>query len=174
MSKQPFPLEDTPSWSKWSRLTESSTSQNSGSSSELPETPTPISTVILVTPTITGTSVTKVESPQLPEDTRSKPSETSTQVVQQEVHSQHKVAQQEITFEPEYVQPEVNPKPITIQSEATSKLEVVQEAQPEPVFLLPEHLDLEIEQSKVVTIPKDNRRVQPQISITIDISRLPQ
>ena len=37
MSKLPLPHEATPSQQKWSRLTESSTSQTSGSSFELQE-----------------------------------------------------------------------------------------------------------------------------------------
>ena len=81
--------------------------------------------MIPVTPTITGTSVTEVESPQLPEDTRSDPSETVTQVVQQEVDSQPKVVQQEITSELEFVQLKVDPKPIIVQQEVTSEPEVV-------------------------------------------------
>ena len=44
-----------------------------------------------VTPTVTSTSVTKVESPQLPQETRTESSETVTQVVQQQVDSQTKV-----------------------------------------------------------------------------------
>lgn len=66
-SKPPLMPEATPTQSKQSHLIGSSTSQAFGSSSELPKTPIPISTVTPVTPIVTGTSVTEVESPQLPE-----------------------------------------------------------------------------------------------------------
>ena len=78
--KPPLPLEATPIRSKRSHLTESSTSQTYGSF-ELPKTPISVSTVTQVTPIITSIFVTKVESPQLLEDTRSEPSEIVTQVV---------------------------------------------------------------------------------------------
>ena len=120
-SKPPLPPEATPILSKQSRLTRSSTSQASGSSFELPETPIPISTVTLVTPTIIGTSVTEVESPQLLEETRTESSEMVTQVVQQQVDSQPKVVQQEITSELESIQPEADLEPIIVQSEVTSE-----------------------------------------------------
>jgi len=81
-----------------------------------------------------------------------------TQVVQQQLDSQSEVVQQEITSEPEPIQLELDPEPINVQSEVTSKLEVVHEAQLKLV-LLPEHLDLELEQSKVVTLLEEYRSV---------------
>ena len=77
-SKLPLPLEATPIWSKLSHLTRSSTSQASSSSSELLETPIPISIVTPVTPMVTSTSVTEVGSPQLPKETRVESIETVT------------------------------------------------------------------------------------------------
>lgn len=71
-----------------------------------------------------------MEPLQLPKDNKCELSEMVTQVVQQEVDSQPKVIQQEITSELESIQPEV-----------------VREAHPKTVVLLPEHLDLEVEQS---------------------------
>jgi len=93
VSKPPLLPEATPSQRKRSHLTESSTSQTSGSSSDLPESPISIRTTILVTPTITGLSTTKVEPLQLPEDTENELSEMVTEVVQQEVDPQPKVVQ---------------------------------------------------------------------------------
>jgi len=78
MSKLPLPLEATAIRSKRSCLTGSSTSQASGSSSQLPKTPTLESNVTPVTPKVTGTSVTKVESSQLPKETRTQSSEMIT------------------------------------------------------------------------------------------------
>lgn len=75
-----------------------------------------------------------------------------TQVVKQQVDSQSKVVQQEITSESEFVQPEVDHEPISVQLEVTSEPEVVHKAQTKLV-LLPEHLDLEVEQLEVVTLP---------------------
>lgn len=63
VSKQPLLPEVTPIQSKRSRLTGSSTSQTSGSSSKLLETPIPVCIVTPVTPTVTGTSVIEVECP---------------------------------------------------------------------------------------------------------------
>ena len=105
VSKLPLSREATPIQSKQSCLTGSSTSQASGSSSELLETPILVSTVTPVTPTITGTFVSEVEPLQLPKDTKSELNEIITQVVQQEVDSQPKVVQQEITSESKSVQP---------------------------------------------------------------------
>ena len=62
-NKLPLLPEATPIRSKRSCLTGSSTSQTSGSSSKLLETPIPVSTVTPVTPIVTGTSVTEVEPP---------------------------------------------------------------------------------------------------------------
>lgn len=171
-SKPPLPPKATPR--KQSHLTESSTSQTFGSSSELPESPILVSTMTLVTPIIIGTPIGEVEPLQLPEDTKSELSEMITQVVQEEVDSQPKVVQQEITYEPKYIQQEVHPKPITVQPEVTFELQVVQEAQAEPVVLLPEHLDLEVEQSEVVPILEYDQPVYPQTYIIVDTSPLPQ
>lgn len=53
-------------------------------------------------------------------------------------------------------------------------LEVEQsESHPEPVVLLPEHLDLKVEQSEVVPILEDNRPVYPQTSLIVETSPLP-
>lgn len=152
-------------------MIDSSTSQTSGASSELLETLMPVSTVTPVTPTVTGTSIAKVEPPQLPKETRTESNEMVTQVVQQQVDSQPEVVQQEITSKPESIQPEVDHEPISVQSEVTSELEVVQEAQPKPV-LLPEQLVLEFEQSEIVTIPEEYQPIHPQISITVETSSL--
>ena len=84
-SELPLLPEVTPSQKKRSHLIESSTSQTSGSSSDLPKSPIPASTVIPVTPTVTGLSATEVEHLQLPEDTKIELSEMVTEVVQQEV-----------------------------------------------------------------------------------------
>ena len=77
-NKPPLSPKATRIRSKRSRLIESSTSQTSDSSFELLETPIPVSTVTAVTPTITGTFVTEVKSPQLPKDTRTESSEMVT------------------------------------------------------------------------------------------------
>lgn len=167
MSKLPLPPEATPSRQKRSHLTESITSQTSSSSSDLPESLILIHTGIPVTPTITGLLATEVEPLQLPEETKSEFSETVTKFVQQEVDPQPKVVQQEITYELEIVKPEVDPEPIIVQTKVTSEPEVVQEIHPKPVVLLPEYLDLEVEQSKIVSVPEDDRPVYPQTSTTI-------
>jgi len=82
-SKLPLLPEATPSRRKQSRLTESSTSQTSGSSSDLPESPILVHTAIPDTPIITGLSVTEVEPLKLLEDIESELSETVTKAVQQ-------------------------------------------------------------------------------------------
>lgn len=92
-SKPPLMPKATLVRSKQSHLTASSISQASSYSYELIETPIPVSTTTLVTPMVTSTSITKVESPQLHEETRTKSSEMVTQVVQQQVDSQSKVVQ---------------------------------------------------------------------------------
>ena len=43
-----------------------------------------------------------------------------------------------------------------VQQEVDPQPEVVQESHPEPVFLLPKHLDPEIEQPEVLPIPEDD------------------
>ncbi len=59
--KLPLPPEATPIQTKWSRLTESSTSRTSSSSSKLPESSILVSTKTPVTPTISSTSVPEEE-----------------------------------------------------------------------------------------------------------------
>jgi len=58
------------------------------------------------------------------------------------------------------------------QSEVTSEPEVVHEAQPKLV-LLPEHLDLKVELSEVVTLLEEDRPVHPQTFVTVGTSSLP-
>ena len=76
--KPPLPLEATAIRSKRSYLTESSASITLSSSSELPESSISVSTETLVTPTISGTSVSEGEVSQLSEDININPSETIT------------------------------------------------------------------------------------------------
>ena len=66
VSKPPLPPEATPIRSNRSRLTESSTTRNPGSSSELPESSIMVSIETPITPTISSTSITEEEVSQLP------------------------------------------------------------------------------------------------------------
>lgn len=80
--------------------------------------------------------------------------------------------QQQITSKLEFSQPEVNPKPIIVQQEVTSKPKVVQETHPKPIFLLPKHLDLEVEKLEVVPISEYDQPIYPQTYVTIQTSPL--
>jgi len=172
LSKSPLPSEATPIRSKQSCLTKSSTSRTLDSSSKLPESSISISTETPITPTISGTSISKEEVSQLPEDIITNISETITKVVQQEVDPQLEVAQQEINSELESVKPKVNPEPIIVQTKVTFEHKVVQEPLSETVVLLLEHMGFEFEHSKVVTLLEDDQPVNPQTSVTIETSTL--
>jgi len=119
VSKLPLPPKVTPIWAKRSRLTESSTSITPSSSSQLIESSISVSIETPVTPTISGTYIPKEEVSQLPKDISTNPSETVTEVVQQQVDPQLEISQQESTFELEPVQPEANPESIPVQTEVT-------------------------------------------------------
>lgn len=93
MSQPLLPPEATLIWTKRSHLTESSASRTPSSSSGLLETFVSVATKTPVTPIISGTSVPKEEVSQLPEDIRTDPSVTITEVVQQQVDTKLEIVQ---------------------------------------------------------------------------------
>ena len=172
MSKPNLLPKATPIRSKRSNLTESSKSRTPSFLVELPKSSIYVSTETLVTPTIFGTSVSKEEVSQLPKDISTNPIEIVTEVVQQQVDPQLDVSQQEITSELEQFSKNLIQNLSQFKQKVTSELELVQEPLSKSVVLLPKHLDLEFEHSKVVTLLEDDQLVTPQTSVITKTSTL--